>query len=233
MDSIRHCVDLDILPVAGTRVAPLKVYFHEECSDENDWLVCRLSLSLCLAACGSQDLRSDVAESGHYDESGHLDESATGEGDTDSWSDTGTSEGDSSGDSSADVSGDTGSSEASESGEGTSGESEPGQGPEAGQLTAGSWDDNENYQSYLGYRDRTSDLSYEALAFADRRVIEVTDASGQPVGDAQVTLVTQNDETLLQAKTVSDGRVLYFADGNEEELTLTVSRDGFTQTQMI
>ncbi|MEC9464177.1 MAG: VWA domain-containing protein [Myxococcota bacterium] len=107
------------------------------------------------------------------------------------------------------------------------------QGPAAGQLTAGSWDDNQNYERYLAYRDTAAVQGYDALPFAGRKVITVTDSTGQPVGDASVRIMGSDEQIILEAKTVSDGRILFFTEESDQDFTVTATRDGANQTEQV
>ena len=81
---------------------------------------------------------------------------------------------------------------------------------EAGQLTAGAWDDNLHYDAYLNYLESAGEVPYEMLPSAERVVIEVRDSAGAPVLGAQVTVLDDDNNPLITLTTVSDGRVLFF-----------------------
>ena len=116
-------------------------------------------------------------------------------------------------------------------GDGGEGVDEVGEGVEkqsvlqAGQLTAGEWDDNLNfdhYQQYLSdYLQNTP--SMPALPSADRVLIEVVDSDGAPISNANVT-VFAGDEVLLNAPTTSNGQLLFFPghDGATADDQLTI-----------
>ncbi|MEO7327262.1 MAG: VWA domain-containing protein [Minicystis sp.] len=87
------------------------------------------------------------------------------------------------------------------------------QAPSPGTLTAGEWDDNLNFSLFRAYvDDRLTDPNIESLAqlpSADRVVITVETADGQPLSGALVTL-TDPSHTFLTTTTGSDGRLLFF-----------------------
>lgn len=88
--------------------------------------------------------------------------------------------------------------------------SQGGAGPQAGTLTAGDWDDNENFalfQSYLS--DHGTQQSSDSFPSADRVVIEVTSSDGHPISNALVQ-ISDASKTYLTAPTATDGRVLFF-----------------------
>lgn len=80
--------------------------------------------------------------------------------------------------------------------------------PAAGQLTAGDWDDNLNFDWFNRYLDQTTIAQDEALASADRIVIRVTNEQGEPVANA--TVKVDDGTTTWQSTTASDGEVLFF-----------------------
>ena len=96
---------------------------------------------------------------------------------------------------------------------------------QAGQLTAGEWDDNlnfERYQQYISdYLQSMPDMP--TIPSGDRVIVRVVDAEGTPVSNANVT-ISSGDETLLNAPTASDGRVLFLPghDGADAEDTLSI-----------
>ncbi len=81
----------------------------------------------------------------------------------------------------------------------------------SGQLTAGDWDDNLNFdffRSYLSaFRGTRPDLP--AIAVNGRVTIRVTDERGAPARHAQVT-VRSGQRECLTAPTGADGRLLFF-----------------------
>jgi hypothetical protein len=81
----------------------------------------------------------------------------------------------------------------------------------AGTLTAGTWDDNQNFSFYLNYLDKTS-ANLEGRPLIERRdlmVIKVTAADGMPLAGATVK-ITSNVGKAFTSITGTDGRVLYF-----------------------
>ena len=99
-------------------------------------------------------------------------------------------------------------------------------GPQAGTLTAGDWDDNLNWDWFLGYReDYLSIGNPPAIDVEDRIVIRVETEAGDPVSNATVT-ISEGQNDLLSAPTASDGRLLFFPghDGSDAgELSVTIA----------
>ncbi len=84
--------------------------------------------------------------------------------------------------------------------------------PQSGLLTAGSWDDNLNFDFYLKYLKKMDGAQTPGLPLiprANRLEIRVTDSAGTGISNARVT-VTGADGTMLDAPTRSDGRVFFF-----------------------
>jgi hypothetical protein len=113
-----------------------------------------------------------------------------------------------------------------------------GLGYQSGTLTAGSFDDNLNYESFEAFitEVQSGDLAaaVPALSLGDRMVVRVTDSAGQPVPDAQVVIRPADGnaegEMLIDVPTRADGRVLLLTglDGGEDatELEITVEPAG-------
>lgn len=102
---------------------------------------------------------------------------------------------------------------------GTEDESEPDEivdSPEfqSGTLTAGSFDDNLNYDVFLRFladvEQNTVAGTLPELSLGERIIITVTDDAGRPVSDATVLIGTQEqDDTAFEITTRTDGRVLF------------------------
>lgn len=98
-----------------------------------------------------------------------------------------------------------------------------------GQLTAGAWDDNLNFDYYLSYLEKieaTGIAGLPKVPRADRLTVTVSDGAGQAVAGATVR-VRRAGQTLFEAPTASDGRVLFFPAwagvGAQEALTIEAS----------
>ena len=82
----------------------------------------------------------------------------------------------------------------------------------AGQLTAGTWDDNLNFSFYSSYLAATAESQLAGMPLigrSDRMVILVKSADAQPVAGAQVT-VSDGQGHVWSSLTGAEGRVLYF-----------------------
>ena len=107
----------------------------------------------------------------------------------------------------------------------------------AGILTAGAWDDNDNFDFYLGYLAASEADSamvaagLPAVPRADRMSIAIVDGDGVPYGGADVTITDGNG---VSFRTISgaDGRVLFFPSwyGATGALTVTATAAGVTAT---
>lgn len=110
-----------------------------------------------------------------------------------------------------------------------------GGGGSAGQLTAADWDDNANFEHFL---DTLAELRGQAQlptpVLADRVVISVTDAAGEPVSGVTVE-VASGDSTYLAAPTTTDGRLLFFPErdgaAEQEAVTVTIGGESFPAPQ--
>jgi hypothetical protein len=97
---------------------------------------------------------------------------------------------------------------------------------QSGLLTAGSWDDNLNYDFFKRYTQQLSNLQQAGLPGAtvnDRLVVLVTDSAGAPVPGARVT-VSSNQVMVARTQTGADGRALFFPNwmGASQGATLEV-----------
>jgi uncharacterized protein YegL len=75
-------------------------------------------------------------------------------------------------------------------------------------VTAGMVDDNADFGEYLAYRQRHAGLPVRERDVAERYLLEVTDASGHPVHDAEVAVQRPGlAEPVMWARTDTAGRV--------------------------
>lgn len=96
-------------------------------------------------------------------------------------------------------------------------------------LRAGDVDDNSDFQAYLDYLGRHTDLGI-AVDVSERHVLQVVDSSGKPLPNALVTL-SLDGQTLYTAKTYANGKTLFFPKtikqlADAQSATLTVEKDG-------
>lgn len=108
---------------------------------------------------------------------------------------------------------------------GDAGASGGGQTGEPGQLTAGEYDDNKNFQQFQAQlQDLFAELVMKAaMPVADRITVTVTDGDGQPMANARIA-VRAGTTPLISLPAGTDGRVLLFPalDGFAEHGALTV-----------
>jgi Mg-chelatase subunit ChlD len=75
-------------------------------------------------------------------------------------------------------------------------------------VTAGMVDDNADFGEYLAYRQRSAGLAVRDRDVGERYLLEVVDASGRPVHDAEVALQRPGiAEPVIRARTDTAGRV--------------------------
>ncbi len=75
-------------------------------------------------------------------------------------------------------------------------------------VTAGVVDDNADFGEYLAYRQRRAGLSVRERDIAERYLLEVTDATGRPVHDAEVALQRPGvAQPVMWARTDTAGKV--------------------------
>ncbi len=80
--------------------------------------------------------------------------------------------------------------------------------PRAETVTAGMVDDNADFGEYLAYRQRNAGLPVRDRDIAERYLLEVTDASGRPVHDAEVAVQRAGRaEPVMWARADTAGRV--------------------------
>ncbi len=100
--------------------------------------------------------------------------------------------------------------------------------PSANILTAGEWNDNDNWGFF---ENLISSGTIEFPAFGidprNRTAVHVTDKDGQPVANAEAQLVAEGDMVLWDAVTDKNGDAYLFApEGGYETLEVTVSANG-------
>ena len=115
-------------------------------------------------------------------------------------------------------------------------------GYQAGTLTAGSFDDHENFVDYQAYLDASASTTQSLLPqykLGRRVIIEVTDADGKPLGDARVVVRSrdrQSPRMLLDTTTGSDGRALFLSRldgaGQGSEVSVAVYAPGQSLPQV-
>jgi hypothetical protein len=108
---------------------------------------------------------------------------------------------------------------------------------QAGQLTAGTWDDNLNFDFYLDYLASMTGPSWPGLPIIQRTsrlTIHVTDGAGAPVAGARVTVTAGSGGTLLDAPVRSDGRLFFFPGvtntDDSQPLQITATSGGASAT---
>ena len=80
--------------------------------------------------------------------------------------------------------------------------------PRAPRVTAGMVDDNADFGEYLGYRQRSAGLAVRDRDVSERYLLEVTDAAGRPVHDAELAVQRAGQhEPVAWARTDTAGRV--------------------------
>ncbi|NIS79905.1 MAG: VWA domain-containing protein [Anaerolineales bacterium] len=79
-------------------------------------------------------------------------------------------------------------------------------------LRAGSVDDNAEWDDYLLYRLRFADwgIHVHDVDVSERHIIQVSNAQGQPVLGAMVTILDEGGDEVAVMHTHSDGRALFF-----------------------
>jgi len=106
-------------------------------------------------------------------------------------------------------------------------------------VTAGMVDDNADFGAYLAYRRRHPGLPVRDRDIGERYLLEVNDASGQPVHDAEVAVQRAGQaEPLMWARTDTGGRVWLhprvFLGAGREDRTLGVAvRKGASQGRAV
>lgn len=100
-------------------------------------------------------------------------------------------------------------------------------------LRAGDVDDNSDFQAYLDYLGRHTDLGLP-VDVSERHVLQVVDSLGKPLPNALVTLSLEG-QTLYSAKTYANGKTLFFPKAipalkGAQSATLSVEKDGISTT---
>lgn len=101
-----------------------------------------------------------------------------------------------------------------------------------GPVTAGVVDDNADFGEYLSYRRRNTGLPVRDRDVGERHLLEVTDASGRPVHDAEVAVQRQGAaEPVMWARTDTAGKVwlhprAFMAPGQSDLLGVAVRKNG-------
>ena len=105
-------------------------------------------------------------------------------------------------------------------------------------VTAGVVDDNADFGAYLAYRQRRAGMAVRERDISERYLLEVTDAQGRPVHDAEVAVQRAGiSEPVMWARTDTAGRVwlhprAFMPAANSAERTLGVAvRKGHTQAR--
>jgi von Willebrand factor type A domain len=108
---------------------------------------------------------------------------------------------------------------------------------QAGQLTAGTWDDNVNFDFYTSYLTTTLSSQLAGIPIIDRSarmVIVVTTAAGEPMAGAEVR-VEDAANHVFTSTTGAEGRVLFFpgwsdiANGSAVSITASTGNDSAEQ----
>jgi hypothetical protein len=84
--------------------------------------------------------------------------------------------------------------------------------PQSGLLTAGTWDDNLNFDFFQKYHRRMTAQQMPGLLdapIADRLLVLITDAGGAPLAGARVSVLSAGKE-IAHTQTGADGRALFF-----------------------
>ncbi len=98
-------------------------------------------------------------------------------------------------------------------------------------VSAGMVDDNADFGAYLAYRQRNAGLRVRDRDIAERYLLEVTDAAGRPVHDAEVAVQRHGRaEPVAWARTDTGGRVWLhpnaFPSGGDRTLGVAVRKGG-------
>jgi hypothetical protein len=118
-------------------------------------------------------------------------------------------------------------------------ESESSGSNQAPNLRAGSVDDNAEWDDYLLYRLRFAEWGIDVhdVDVTGRHTISVSNAQGQPVLGAEVTVLDANGDRLARFTTQSDGSVLFFPNAYPESdldaMEIVVTKDGLEVTQIL
>jgi hypothetical protein len=119
------------------------------------------------------------------------------------------------------------------------GESETLRSDQAPNLRAGSVDDNVEWDDYLLYRLRFAEwgIAVHDVDVTGRHTISVSNAQGQPVLGAEVTVLDANGDHFARLTTHSDGSVLFFPnaypDFDLQAMEIVVAKDGLEVSQVV
>lgn len=108
-------------------------------------------------------------------------------------------------------------------------------------VTAGMVDDNADFGEYLAYRQRQGQLPVRARDISERYLLEVTDAQGHPVHDAEVAVQRPGvAQPLMWARTDTAGRVWIHPrafmspeSGSERTLGVAVRKGGMQSRALL
>ena len=107
-------------------------------------------------------------------------------------------------------------------------------------MTAGMVDDNADFGEYLAYRQRSGHLPVRERDISERYLLEVTDAQGHPVHDAEVAVQRPGvAQPLMWARTDTAGRVwlhpraFMSPDVSERTLGVAVRKGGLQSRAML
>ena len=103
--------------------------------------------------------------------------------------------------------------------------------PQAGQLTAGVWSDNDNWGFFtnLVNTDLISFPSY-GLNPCARTVVTVKDKDGKPIANAAVSLLNSSNEIIWRSLTDKNGKAYLFSPENKSGTMVEAELDGKKQT---
>ena len=121
---------------------------------------------------------------------------------------------------------------------GTDDESEKRDLPEAGQLTAGEWNDNENW-GFFSNLVNSGKIAFPSFGLdpIHRVTVEAKDKSGKPLANAKAVLTDKSGKTLFSGVTNKDGIAYLFGNGDnsliliKNSLQFTGGNSGQTKTE--
>ncbi len=116
---------------------------------------------------------------------------------------------------------------------GTIDESTPKDLPEAGQLTAGRWSDNDNW-GFFANLVNSDTITFPSFGISptDRTVVTVKNKDGSPAANAKAELLDKDGNVIWSGVTNKDG-VAYLFDQNGSKASVTVENGGQKQTSEI
>lgn len=103
--------------------------------------------------------------------------------------------------------------------------------PEAGQLTAGVWSDNENW-GFFSNLVTSGTISFPSFGIDPTRrvMITVKDKSGSPVPNAKANLLDKDNNVIWSGVSDKNGIVYLFAQNNDEGVAVEIESGGKKQT---